>query len=151
MNVGFRFMDGTRDWAWINKQVRLLRVEDTTGIVAVNSDTGELIGACVMDSWTKNAVQCHLTITNMMAVRHGFINRIADYVFTECDRKLIIGLVPARNEKALKLDKHIGFTVKTVFEDVFEDGSDYVIMELKRENCPYWVPNKEQEKSHGKA
>ena len=140
MNVGFRFMDGARDWGWINKQVPLLRVEDTSGLVAVNSDTGELIAACVMDNWTKNAVQCHLTITNMAAIRHGFITKIADYVFTERGKKIMIGLVPSTKTKALKINKHLGFTIKTVFEDVFADGSDYVIMELKRENCPYITP-----------
>ena len=139
MNVGFRFMDGTRDWGWICEQVRILRVEDTTGIVAVNSDTGELLAACVMDNWTCSSVQCHLTITDMMAVRHGFIQKITDYVFTEQDKKFMYGLVPSNNEKALKLNKHFGFTEKTRLHGTFGEGLDYVILELNRENCPYWT------------
>jgi hypothetical protein len=43
--------------------------------------------------------------------------------------------VPANNEKAVKFNKHIGFTIKTVMEEAFEDNVDYLLMELKREDC----------------
>ena len=152
MRIGFRFMDGTLDWGWICGQVRLLRVEDTSGIVAVNVDTGELLAACVMDNWTCSSVQCHITIANPLAVRHGFIRRITDYVFTERDKKYIYGLVPSNNKKALKLNKHLGFTEKTRLHGTFGEGLDYVILELKRENCPYWIkPEAAKEIEHGQA
>ena len=137
MNVGFRFMDGTRDWGWICEQVPILRVEDTSGIVAVNSDTGELLGACVMDNWMPNSVQCHLAMTSIAPMRHGFIEKIVNYVFVECSKSYIYGLVPADKVKARKINKHMGFTIKTRLTDGFADGVDYLLMELKRENCPY--------------
>ena len=142
MNVGFRFMDGTRDWGWINDRVRLLRVEDTTGIVAVNSDTGELIGAVVMDNWTPNAVQCHFTMKSMIAIRHGLLNKAFEHVFSTKGKKIMYGLIPSNNEKSLKLALHLGFTEKTRLHDTFGEGLDYVILELKRENCPYWIEPK---------
>lgn len=141
MSVSFGFMEGTRDWGWINRHIPILRVEDTSGLVAIDDDTGELIAACVMDNWTHNSVQCHLVITGMAAVRHGFITKIADYVFNERDKKFMYGLVPANKPKAIKINKHLGFTIKTRFEDGFADGVDYLIMELKRENCPYRTVN----------
>lgn len=150
MKVGFRFMDGTIDWGWICDQVRILRVEDTSGIVAVNTATGELLAACVMDNWTTTSVQCHLTIPNTMAIRHGFIKKITDYVFNERGKKFIYGLVPSNNEKALKLNKHFGFTEKTRLHGTFGEGLDYVILELKRENCPYWIaPTAAMENENG--
>lgn len=138
MNVKFRFMDGTRDWGWINNHVGILRCEDTGGLVAVNADTGETIAACVWDNITANSVQCHLVIENALAVRHGFINNIADLIFNGWQKKAIYGLVPANNAKAIKMNKHIGFTIKTRLEDAYAEGVDYLVMELKKENCPYF-------------
>ena len=46
-------------------------------------------------------------------------------------------MVPGDNEKALKFNEHLGFTIKMRLEDAWDDGVDYVVMELKKENCPY--------------
>jgi RimJ/RimL family protein N-acetyltransferase len=135
MNIGFRFLDGMNDWGWINEQTNILRVEDTTGIVAVNSDTGELLAACVMDNWHRNAVNCHFIVKNPVVIRHGFLKKIVEYVFVTRDKRIIIGQVAESNKKAVRLNKHFGFTVKTRFDDVFIDGSGMVIMELTREHA----------------
>ena len=134
--VRFRRMDCAIDWAWINEALPILHVEDTTGIVAVDVDDKPL-AACVMDNWTANSVQCHLLILDSTVLRHGFLETCFDYIFNINGRKVVYGLVPGDNEKALKLNDHLGFTEKCRFEGAFEDGVDYVILELKRENCKY--------------
>ena len=152
MTVGFRFLDGSNDWGWICKQVRLLRVEDTTGIVAVDCDTGGLIGAVVMDTWTPNSVQCHFTMKTVSALRRGLLHKAFEYVFTERDKGIMYGMIPSNNEKSLKLAMHLGFTEQTRLHDTFGTGLDCVILELKRENCPYWIdPTAALEKENGKA
>jgi hypothetical protein len=135
MNVGFRFLDGKRDWGWVNQQTNILRVEDTTGIVAVNSDTGELLACCVLDNWKANAVNGHFIILNPIVIRHGFLKKIVDYVYTDRDKRIIIGLVAESNKKALRLNKHFGFEQIARIEDVFLDGSAYIIMVLEREHA----------------
>jgi RimJ/RimL family protein N-acetyltransferase len=139
MNVGIRFFNGQTDWGWVCEQVPILRVEDTGGLVAFNEDTSELLGACIWDNWTKNSVQCHFILTNPIVVKHGFIGEITDYIFNHQGKRFIYGLVPADNEKALKINKKFGFTEKTRLTDAWADGVDYVLMELKRENCPYFT------------
>ena len=52
-------------------------------------------------------------------------------------KKFIYGMVPGDNAKAIKINEHIGFTVKMRLEDAWADGIDYVVMELKKENCRY--------------
>ena len=37
---------------------------------------------------------------------------------------------------------HLGFTEKLRLEDAWADGVDYVVMELKKENCRY-LPQEE--------
>ena len=136
MTVNFRRLDCAIDWAWINNSLPILHVEDTTGIVAIDENNTPL-AACVMDNWTANSVQCHLLVLDSKVLRHGFLETCFDYVFNINGRKVVYGLVPGNNEKALKLNEHMGFTEKCRFEGAFEDGVDYVILELKRENCKY--------------
>ena len=137
MKPVFRRMEQLSDWGWINDHLPILQVEDTTGIVAVDETTGEPMAACVMDNWTANSVQCHLLVLNTKVLKYKFLDTCFDYIFNINGRKIMYGLVPGNNTKALKLNEHLGFTEKCRFEDAFEDGVDYVILELKKENCKY--------------
>ena len=138
MNVGFRFFNGATDWDWVRSRVPILRVEDTGGLVAYDKDTDELQAACMWDNWTKTTVQVHLLIVNKMVLRKGFIEEVSDYLFNHRKRKAIYGFVPGDNVKALKIDLNIGFTVKSVLEDGVDEGVDYILMELKKENCRHF-------------
>lgn len=137
MKVVFRAFYGPSDWGWVNQQVAILRVEDTCGIMAVDDEADETVGACIMDNWTKNSVQCHFMVSSPMVLRHGFLEECFDFLFNECGMQYIYGLVPGDNEKALRLNAHMGFTERVRLKDAFADGVDYVLMELKRENCRY--------------
>ena len=138
MIVNFRAFCGYKDWAWVNEQVPILRVEDTGGLVAFNAENGELIGACIWDNWTSNSVQCHFMLSNKIALKHGFLQEIFDYIFNVRKRKFIYGMIPSDNIKALKFNKHLGFTEKMRLEDAWRDGIDYVVMELKKGECRYF-------------
>lgn len=145
MNLDFRIFHGPYDWGWVNQQVGILRVEDTTGIMAINTDTNETVGACIMDNWTQNSVQCHFMITSPLVLKHDFLGCCYDFMFNVKNVKYIYGLVPADNEKAVKLNTHMGFTEKARLEEAFETGVDYLLMELKKENCEFLPPPQEQE------
>jgi hypothetical protein len=137
MKIHFRAFDGPSDWGWVNTQIPILRVEDTCGIMAIDADTNETLGACIMDNWTTNSVQAHFMATTPMLLKHGFIEECFDYLFNERELKYIYGMVPEDNVRALKLNKHMGFTEKLRLPDAWADGIDYVVMELKKENCKY--------------
>jgi len=137
MKVNFRSFNGEYDWGWVNQQVPILRVEDTCGIMAIDEQTNETIGACIMDNWTPNSVQCHFMITSPMVLKHGFLEECFDFLFNESGKQYIYGLIPSDNMKAQKLNKHMGFTEKLRMPDAFADGIDYLVYELKRENCKY--------------
>ena len=93
MKVGIRFFNGQTDWAWVQAQVQILRVEDTGGLVAFNEENGELLAACMWDNWTANSVQCHFIVTDKAALKHGFVEEIADYVFNHRGKKFIYGII----------------------------------------------------------
>jgi hypothetical protein len=137
VNTHFCALDKTW-WPAIVKALPLTLKEDIRGVCCINSDTDELIGAVVCEDWTASAVSCHIMVLHPAALRAGLIQEVANYVFTVCDRIKMYGSVPAHLEKAVKLNKHIGFTEIARLEDAYDVGTDYVLMELKRENCPYW-------------
>jgi len=135
MNIEYRNFDGQWDWGWIQEQVGIKQCEDTNGIMAIDADKTATVGACIMDNWTPNSVQCHFMLANPLVLKHQFLECCFDFMFNTCGVKQIYGLVPANNEKAVKFNKHIGFTIKTVMEEAFEDNVDYLLMELKRGDC----------------
>ena len=131
MNIQFRSFVGQYDWGWVQQQVPVLRVEDTCGIMAVDLDTNTTVGACIMDNWTDNSVQCHFMITSPLVLKHGFLDCAYSFIFNDRKCKFIYGMVPSNNDKALKLNKHMGFTEKMRMPDAYADGVDFVIMELR--------------------
>ena len=125
-------------WDVLNLTLPLALQEDTRGVVCVDDDTGEVYGGVVCEDWTSTVCCVHIVITHRRALREGIHSAAASYVFTQAGRLKMLGYVPADNEKALKLNKHLGFTELVRIEDGYKLGVDYVLMELKRENCPYW-------------
>ena len=82
-------------------------------------------------------MQRHILILNPMVLRSDFIGVCCEFVFETKGRDVMYGMVPGNNEKAMKFNRHIGFTEKCRFEGAFQKGVDYVIMELRKENCKY--------------
>jgi len=140
VNVQFRALDGPRDWSWITERVTLLQTADTKGVVACDQDTGRVLAAVVFDSWTHTAVRVHPVIENKMVLRHGFLEACADYVFTLCGRKVVLGLLPANRQAAMRFGRRLGFTTHCVVPDGVMDGVGLVVMSLRRENCRFWHP-----------
>lgn len=137
MDVQFRAFHGPTDWGWCNEQVGILQVEDVSGIMAIDTDTGERVGACILDNWTHNSVQSHFMITTPLVLRHGFLQECFNYVFNHADKKVMYGMVPGDNAKALAFNKHMGFAEVLRLPEAFKDGVDYVVVQLKREDCKY--------------
>lgn len=144
MDVVFTHMDVTRDWVWIQNHLPLHWTDDTVGIIAVDKD-GRRVAAAIFDSWTYNSVNVHQIIVQPWVLRHGWFQEIAKYVYITAGRRIMYGLVPSDNAKALKLNKNIGFEEICVLKDAVEDGVDMHVLELRKENCRFLVEEVEEE------
>ena len=51
----------------------------------------------------------------------------------------MFAVVPDVHTKAISLNEKIGFRQVARLEDAVAEGIDYLVMELKREDYPYWV------------
>ena len=129
-----------QDWLWVRKRILVLLTEDVKGVVAVDLKD-QLLGAIILDNWTQNSVQCHIAIDSPMLLKHGFLQECMDYVFNTCKRKIAYGVVPSDNEKALKLNRHMGFVEVARLKDSVSDGVDSVILEMTRQTSNY-IPEK---------
>ena len=138
MNVQFRAF-APCDVQTLRSKLPFSMSDSTIGIVAYDKDTAETLAICVGSDWTKTSFFVHQVIFHTMVLRHGWLEECFDYAFSRAGRIKMFAAVPSNNAKALRLNSKMGFKQVAVLKDAHEVGVDYVIMELKREDCPYWV------------
>lgn len=131
-----------RHWDWINERNELTLMENTKGLAA-ESDSGDILGVCVCDSWTHNAVQLHVAIDNPIILKNGrFQKEVFDYVFTQAGRSIAYAQVPSNFPKALRFDKKLGFEEVVTLKDAWADGVDIILLEMRKENCR-WIEHED--------
>lgn len=150
MRIHFRMLHIPSDWLWVRAHVPVIRAEDTTGIIAQDIETGNIVGAAIFDNWSASSVQAHFMITSPMVLRHGLLEEAFSYVFTQQNMKVMIGFIAENNEKALKLNAHMGFEVIHRIPDGYEPGVDFVLMQLTKEYCRYLPEYKRGVGKHGR-
>lgn len=126
-------------WLEAEKVVGVPWMDHTKGIIARDGER-KILAGCILNNWTSNSVQAHIWIRNPMVIRAGFFQEITGYVFNVCEREVIVGVVPAENHKALRLDKKIGFREMYRIRDGHRKGEDTVILEARREDLARWLP-----------
>jgi len=114
---------------------------DTGGIVAEN-DAGVPQGVVLFDSWSSTAVTAHISIQNPLALRT--LHREAfRYIFETCGKMMMLGFTASDNIKAVRLNKHFGFTEIARIPDADRVGVDVIIFRMLREECRYLINLKE--------
>ena len=96
--------------------------------------SNELRAVVVYCNFQGKSCQMHIASSGSHWMTKDFLKAAFDYPFNKLKLKVIIGAVPGNNEKALKLDRHLGFVDKAYIEDAHADG-DLVILAMRRENC----------------
>jgi hypothetical protein len=127
------------EWDWVWKRAYPMQVKDSQGIVAYEDTTGEIAGVVIMDSWTKSGCQTHFAIDNPMCIRAGLFREVAMHIHVTCGRKYIFGLIPANNDAAHKFDLKMGFKEVARVPDGYEEGVDYIVVRMSREENR-WLP-----------
>ena len=129
--IKFRALTEPDDWDWVKKRAHPIACEDSGGLVAYD-DRG-IQAVCVWDSFTVDACSVHVAIDNPMVIRAGFFMEIARHLFVTCGRERIFGLVPANNEKAIKLDLHMGFREVARVPEGYAKDIDYFVMRMDKD------------------
>ena len=120
---------------WIVAETSCALSPGATGIKATDSE-GRIRGMVAYDCWTPNAVTAHMAVDTPIAWR-SLIPACFEYPFIQCDRRLLLGVIPSDNTKSWGLAKHLGFTVKHAVRDGWASGVDLLLLELRREDCRF--------------
>lgn len=101
-------------------------------IEAVDGD--QTVGMVGYDGWTQNSVQIHIALERphvwFKLARHAFA-----YPFSERKLGLLIAMVSASNTRSLRLTKGVGFKETYRIRDGIARGVDFVIHEMRPEDC----------------
>lgn len=143
MTVYFKPMTEDAEWYWFKRRTGTIQCEDTQGIVAYKD--GDIVAVCAMDTLTVDSLNVHFAIEYPLVIKHGFFHEIARHCFDVLGKRRMFGLVPAKNAKALKIDKNIGFKEVARIPHGYQTGEDLVIMKMEREECRFAPPLEKEE------
>ena len=94
----------------------------------------ELRAVVLYCGFVGKSCQIHIASTGSHWATRDFLRATFDYPFNKLGLKVILGTVAGNNEKALKLDRHLGFKEVAMIPDAHEQG-DLVIFEMRPEFC----------------
>ena len=134
-----RYFNFDRDWAWIKRRIRMLRVEDTCGFVAEKDGVQQ--GAIIFDSFLHNSAQGSIVIESPMVFRHKLIETALHWLYFAVGKEYLYVMIASNNKKALAFANRFGLVDKTVLKNAYAPGVDYLVKELHRDN--YFIQSKE--------
>lgn len=122
---------------WVSRHIECNFCSDSRGIMAVRDD-GRIAGGVILSDWTFSSVVAHFGTESPIVWRNGFHKVVVDYVFNTGNRSIILGAIAANNVRAIKTVKHLGFTETCRIKDGYAEDIDYVLLQLRKENCDYY-------------
>ena len=139
-DIKFKSFDTEQEWKWFHLYVPTPWAYDARGLIAYRDGTP--IAGCVMQNFCAGSVEVHQAILKPTVLRHGWLELVADVALAN-NRGSMYSLVSEDNEKALKLNKHIGFRETGRIPDGDHPGVDLVLLVLPRDECRYLKENRD--------
>ena len=101
---------------------------------------GKLIAGVAFDLQTKQCLWGHMRCDSPPS--KAFYINLADFIFNQQGCKKFSALVEATNDKAIKLNKHMGFVIEATLKDAGDDCNLH-IMTLWQKDCRFlnWIKN----------
>lgn len=128
-------MSKKEEFLWIQEAAECAYCDDVNGIVMYRD--GDLVAGILLESWSHNSVTIHIRVDDPLVFKHRFAEECFNYIFVTCERGVLIGITPSNNEQALKFNRHIGLKEIYRIRDGYDVGIDYVVQELRKEDCRY--------------
>lgn len=94
---------------------------------------GRIVGAVGFCNWTARAVEMHCAGIGQWLTR-GLLRAAFRYPFVLAGKAVVIATVGSGNDRALRLNRHLGFREDGRIEGAHTDGA-LVIMSMRRAEC----------------
>ena len=119
---------------WISKRLNQQFPEDSTFLGQVKENKlVAVIGYC---NFVGKSCAIHIASEGSHWMNRELLWACFDYPFNKLEKKVIVTALDANNEKAVRLNRHLGFHIETVIKDAHENG-DLMIMTMRKENCRF--------------
>jgi hypothetical protein len=119
---------------WVSRKLNQVFPEDSTFIGQVkDSKLVAVIGYC---NFVGKSCAIHIASEGSHWMDRNLLWASFDYPFNKLEKKVIVTALDANNEKAVRLNRHLGFHIETVIKDAHENG-DLMIMTMRKENCRF--------------
>lgn len=105
------------------------------------TDGEKIVGMCVFDGWTPNAVQMHVALDNPLAGRALLVPAFA-CAFISFARNVVLADVAACNAKCVRLVHGLGFVEARRTLDGWDTGVDLLHFEMRKAWCR-WLPSRQ--------
>lgn len=103
---------------------------------------GKIVAGVVYDNFDGKRCFMHCASDTRYWLTKDFLWYVFDYPFNQLDLEVIVVFVSSNNEKALKMNKHLGFKEECRIKNGFKDG-DMVILSMYKNECKY-LRNKDE-------
>jgi RimJ/RimL family protein N-acetyltransferase len=128
-------------WCWIAERAKLTIGPGFGAMEAIEDLRGaegpvRILGMVGFDGWTPNSVSLHVALDSPIALRK-LVRQCFGMAFDQFKREVVTGIVLSSNERALKLDRHLGYREVFRGRDWYAPGIDMVALEMRREDCRF--------------
>lgn len=120
--------------AWIERVLFQKMPADATFIGQKKDDV--LVACIAYCNFTDKACGMHIGSMGEHWMSKNLLWAAFDYPFNKLKKSVIVVTLEASNEDAVRLNRHLGFSVETVIKDAHEHG-DLMIMSMRAENCKW--------------
>lgn len=124
------------DGDWIMLRVGGVFNDRTDHSVAVHKD-GKVQGGVVYTGFLGASIMVHMAGNETNWAGRDFLWMVFDYAFNQLGVRKLVGLVPASNLRAIKIDLRLGFFLETKLSEMMVDGSDLLIFTMYKWECKW--------------
>ena len=115
----------------VSTDITLYGDYDAMGIERDN----EIVAGILLEGYNGHNINAHIAYDKFSKSFIELIDNAIIYTFGQLKVKRVTGYVNSDNEKALKLDMHIGFNIEGIMKQSGPQGQDIYILVLWPENC----------------
>lgn len=105
--------------------------------MGIEGPDGELSAGIVFNNFNGVNATVHIAVKRVSKLFIKLLRHASHYAFRVAGLKRLTGLVESGNEKALKLDEHMGFRREFVMKGAARDGQDMIVLVMWAEECPW--------------
>ncbi len=122
-------------WAFINARVGVPWSSDFRAIGVVRNDC--LAAVVAYNGFTGRTCFMHDAIDDPTVIDRTFVREIFKYPFEQCGVKYILAMVDSANERALSINRRIGFKEILRLDGAGLEGPDMILLQLDAASCRY--------------